>query len=259
MHQYLFFIGGWPIRFYGIFFTLGILSGCIMAYFLLQKEGHHWKEHMFNLGLVIAFFGIIGGRLWDVFFFDWGYYHDHLLQIPFVWQGGMAIQGGVILASIAAYFYLKKYKIPVLPFADTVAPAIILGQAVGRIANFMNGDAFGHPTGSDFGLLSPHTTLAYKAYGSQPLWPAEVWECQGDLLIFVLLIWYICEKRPRGTVICLYVMLYSLLRFFLEYFRGDYVHLTFGLKSAQVTALGGFMIATALFIYFYWKNHSLKD
>ena len=139
MHQYLFFIGGWPIRFYGIFFTLGILSGCIMAYFLLQKEGHHWEEHMFNLGLVIAFFGIIGGRLWDVFFFDWGYYHDHLLQIPFVWQGGMAIQGGVILASISAYFYLKKYKIPVLPFADTVAPAIILGQAVGRIANFMNG------------------------------------------------------------------------------------------------------------------------
>lgn len=115
--------------------------------------------------------------------FDWEYYHNHLLEIPYVWQGGMSIQGGIIFACIAAYFYLKKNQIPVLPFADTVTPGIVLGQAVGRIANFMNGDAFGHPTGQDFGLLYPDTTLAYHTYGSQPLWPAEVWECQGDLLI----------------------------------------------------------------------------
>ena len=98
---------------------------------------------MFDLGLVIAFAGIVGGRLWDVFFFDWEYYHNHLLEIPpYIWQGGMAIQGGIIFACIAAYFYLKKHQIPVLPFADTVTPGIILGQAIGRIANFMNGDAF---------------------------------------------------------------------------------------------------------------------
>lgn len=63
----------------------------------------------------------------------------------------------------------------------------------------MNGDAFGHPTGQDFGLLYPDTTLAYHTYGAQPLWPAEVWECQGDLLIFVLLLWYGCKTRTEGT------------------------------------------------------------
>ena len=83
----------------------------------------------------------------SIFFFDWDYYHDHLTEIPYVWQGGMAIQGGVIFACVAAYFFLKKKNIPILPFADIVTPAIILGQSVGRIANFMNGDAFGHPTG----------------------------------------------------------------------------------------------------------------
>ena len=99
MHQYVTFIGGFPIRFYGIFFSLGIIFGCVMAYYLLKKDGRGWHEIMFDLGLTIAFIGIIGGRLWDVFFFDWGYYHNHLLEIPYVWQGGMAIQGGVIFAA----------------------------------------------------------------------------------------------------------------------------------------------------------------
>ena len=84
MHQYLTFIGGFPIRFYGIFFSLAIIFGCIMAYFLLKKSRTGWEECIFDLGLTIAFFGIIGGRLWDVFFFDWDYYHDHLTEIPYV-------------------------------------------------------------------------------------------------------------------------------------------------------------------------------
>ena len=78
MHQYLFFIGDFPIRLYGIFFSLGIISGCITAYFLLKKDRRGWESHIFDLGLVIAFAGIIGGRLWDVFFFDWEYYHNPL-------------------------------------------------------------------------------------------------------------------------------------------------------------------------------------
>ena len=88
MHQYVTFIGGFPIRFYGIFFSLGIIFGCIMAYYLLKKDGRGWHEHVFDLGITIAFVGIIGGRLWDVFFFDWDYYHNHLLEIPYVWRHG---------------------------------------------------------------------------------------------------------------------------------------------------------------------------
>jgi len=189
-----------------------------------------------------------------VFFFDWDYYGDHLTEIFNVWQGGMAIQGGLVFACTAAYFFLKKRNIPILPFADTVAPSVILGQAVGRIANFMNGDAFGHPTGGGFGLLYPSTTLAYRTYGAQPLWPAEVWECQGDILIFVVLLWYSCARRAHGTVFCLYVMLYSLLRFFLEYLRGDYSALLLGLKSAQLTSLAAFTVSALCFLYFYFKD-----
>lgn len=259
MHQYVTFIGDFPLRFYGIFFSLGIISGCLVAYFLLKKDGRGWEQHLFDLGLLIAFAGILGGRLWDVFFFDWDYYGNHLLEIPFVWQGGMAIQGGLVFACTAAYFYLKKHRIPILPFADTVAPAIILGQAVGRIANFMNGDAFGHPTGGDFGLLYPSTTLAYQTYGAQPLWPAEVWECQGDIIIFVILLWASCFKHAKGTIFCLYIMLYSLLRFFLEFLRGDYGTLLWGLKSAQLTSLAAFTAAALFCLYFYLKEKDEED
>ena len=259
MHQYLFFIGDFPIRLYGIFFSLGILSGCICGYFLLKKDGRGWEEHMFDFGLVIAFSGILGGRLWDVFFFDWDYYHDHLLEIPYVWQGGMAIQGGLLFAFVAAFIYLKKHDIPVLDFADTVCPSVILGQAVGRIANFMNGDAFGHPTGGDFGLLYPNTTLAYATYGDQPLWPAEVWECQGDILIFVVLLWYLSFRHAKGTAFCLYIMLYAVLRFFLENFRGDYGTLAFGLKSAQLTSIAAFVIAAVCAVIFTLRDKEIKD
>ena len=76
----------------------------------------------------------------------------------------MAIQGGVVLGSIVGILYTRYYKIDTWALADIIAPAIILGQALGRIANLLNGDAFGHPTGSSFGIIYPTTTLAYQTY-----------------------------------------------------------------------------------------------
>lgn len=253
MHQYLTFIGDFPIRFYGIFFSLGILSGCITAYFLLKKTAAAGRAIFSTSASPLPSPASSAGGSGTSSSLTGIIIMTTCWRSPYVWQGGMAIQGGLIFACTAAYIYLRKNKIPVLPFADTVAPAVILGQAVGRIANFMNGDAFGHPTGEAFGLLYPHTTLAYRTYGAQPLWPAEVWECQGDILIFVLLLWYSCFRHAKGTVFCLYVMLYSLLRFFLEYLRGDYGTLLLGLKSAQLTSLAAFTIAALCFLYFHFR------
>ena len=73
----------------------------------------------------------------------------------------MAIQGGLLFGAIAGILYTKYHHIDTWAFADLLAPAIILGQSIGRMANLMNGDAFGHPTGGDFGIVYPDTTLAY--------------------------------------------------------------------------------------------------
>ena len=190
-----------------------------------------------------------------MFFFDWSYYQNHLSEILNVWQGGMAVQGGIIFGVTAGALYAKTKGLDVIHLADLMAPAIVLGQALGRCANLLNGDAFGAPTGGDFGLLYPSTTLAHRIYGDQPLWPAEVWECQLDIVIFALLLIFRCSNYKKGQCFTLYVMLYSVARFFLEYFRGDYNHLVFGiLKSAQMTSVIAFIFALIAFIYFRFRR-----
>ena len=250
MHQYLFFIGDFPIRAYGVMLALAIISGASVAYFLLKKDGRGWHEHIIDFSITVAIAGLIGARLWDVFFFDWHYYSNHLLEIPYVWQGGMAIQGGVVFGTLAGFWFVKKHNIDAWAFADVFAPALILAQSVGRMANLFNGDAFGHPTGGNFGILYPESTLAYRTYGNQPLWPAEIWEGQIDILIFVALLLFSSFKHAKGQVFLLYAILYSAARFFLEFLRGDYVNLTMGLKSAQMTSLIVMIVGVCVFIYF---------
>ena len=144
-------------------------------------------------------------------------------------------------------------------FADIFAPALILAQSVGRMANLFNGDAFGHPTGGNFGILYPESTLAYRTYGNQPLWPAEIWEGQIDILIFVILLLFSSFKHAKGQVFVLYAILYSAARFCLEFLRGDYVNLTMGLKSAQMTSLIVMIVGICLFIYFGYLDKKQQD
>lgn len=258
MHQYLFFIGDFPIRSYGLVLSMSIILATGVAYFLTKQDGR-WHDHVIDIGIYCGLGGIVGARLWDVFFFDWDYYQHHLNEIFYVWQGGMAIQGGIFLGTIVGILYTKYHKIDTWAFADTVAPAIIFGQALGRIANLLNGDAFGHPTGSSFGIIYPTTTLAYQTYGNQPLWPAEIWEGQIDIVIFALLLIFRSIGHAKGQAFILYTMLYSLARFFLEYLRGDYTNLVLGLKSAQWTSLIVFIIGLCLFIWCGMRERKIKS
>lgn len=249
MHQYLFFVGDFPIRAYGLILSLSIILATGVAYFLAKQDGR-WHNHIVDIGIYSGIAGIVGARLWDVFFFDWAYYSHHLSEIFYVWQGGMAIQGGIVFGVGAGIIYAKRYKIDILALADIVAPAIILGQAIGRCANLLNGDAFGAPTGGNFGIIYPETTLAYHTYGAQPLWPAEVWEGQIDFVIFALLLIFRAFPHAKGQAFSLYIMLYSLARFGLEFLRGDYATPVFlSFTSAQTTSLVAFILALIFFIY----------
>lgn len=249
MHQYLFFVGDFPIRAYGLILSLSIILATGVAYFLAKQDGR-WHNHIVDIGIYSGIAGIVGARLWDVFFFDWAYYSHHLSEIFYVWQGGMAIQGGIVFGVGAGIIYARRHKIDILALADIVAPAIILGQAIGRCANLLNGDAFGAPTGGNFGIIYPETTLAYHTYGAQPLWPAEVWEGQIDFVIFALLLIFRAFPHAKGQAFSLYIMLYSLVRFGLEFLRGDYATPVFlSFTSAQTTSLVAFILALIFFIY----------
>jgi len=249
LHQYLTFIGGFPIRMYGICLCTAIFMAIATAYFLAKQDGR-WHKHVLDIGIYGGFAGLIGARLWDVFFFDWAYYQNHLSEIPYVWQGGMAVQGGMLAGFLAGVIYCKLHGIDWVALADIVCPSMILGQAIGRMANLLNGDAFGAPTGGDFGIIYPEGTLARATYGTQPLWPAEVWEGQLDVVIFALLLLFNSFEHPKGQTVCVYVFLYSLERFCLEFLRGDYSSpVLFGFDSAQTSALCFMLLAAVMYFY----------
>ena len=260
MHQYLFYIGDFPIRAYGLVLSLSIILATGTGYFFAKQDGRGWEKHIVDMGIYCGSAGLLGARLWDVFFFDWDYYQNHLTEVLNVWQGGMAVQGGILLGVLTGILYTKRHHIDTWALADILAPSIILGQALGRCANLLNGDAFGAPTGTGFGILYPSTTLAYHTYGNQPLWPAEIWEGQLDLAIFAILLIFRSTNHIKGQCFALYVMLYSLARFFLEYLRGDYTQLVAGLfKSAQMTSLTAFSLALAVFLWLKWKHRPKKE
>ena len=133
MHQFLFYIGDFPIRAYGLVLSLSIVLATGVAYFLAKQDGR-WHHHIADMGIYCGLAGILGSRLWDVFFFDWDYYRDHLSEILNVWQGGMAIQGGIVLGAVVGILYTKRHGIDSWALADIVCPAVILGQALGRCA-----------------------------------------------------------------------------------------------------------------------------
>jgi len=251
MHQYWFFIGSFPLRAYGTFFILGFSGGLAITMYLLKAEGmEKYSEHMLNMSIWLLLAGLIGARVWQVFFFDWDFYSQNPGEIVAIWHGGLSIQGGVVGALLAGILYVKKYRLPLWKLADLAGPGLILGQSIGRDANLMNGDAFGDPNHAGFGLVYPPGTLAYDTYGHQTLWPAEVWEGQGDILIFVILILLLRWRRlPPGFIFLSYVFLYNLERFFLEMLRGDSPRFLFGWTAAQWTAAPAVVISLALAFY----------
>ena len=258
MHQYLFYIGDFPVRAYGLVLSLSIILATGVGYFLAKQDGRY-HNHVVDLGIYCGLSGLLGARLWDVFFFDWDYYSHHLTEILNVWQGGMAIQGGVILGVAVGILYCRRHSIDILAMMDISAPAIIFGQGLGRCANLLNGDAFGAPTGGSFGIIYPSTTLAHHTYGNQPLWPAEIWEGQLDFVIFAILLLFRAYPHVKGQAFSLYVMLYCAARFFLEFLRGDYAAPVLGLfTSAQMTSITGFTLALICFIALQIKGHKDK-
>lgn len=249
--------GAFAVRSYGLVVAVAILLAAGTAYFL--AKGTPYRQHIGNLLFYVLIGGVAGARIWHVFFFQWDYYSRHLGEIIAFWNGGIAIQGALIGGIGAAVVYCRKYKLSFWEMADILAPAIILGQAIGRIACFLNADAFGAPTGSGFGIVYPPGTLAFERYGSSPLWPAEVWEGQIDFIIFGILLSLKNIRLPVGTLFLGYNMMYALARFLLEFLRGDSPRYAWGWTAGQWTSMTVLALACLLVLYFCSKELRKKE
>jgi phosphatidylglycerol---prolipoprotein diacylglyceryl transferase len=259
LHPFLAYIGSFPIRSYSLLFISAYLLGLGITVTLAKLKGRNeLVVHILDLSIPMFLGAIVGSRFWQVFLFDWGYYSKHPSEIVAIWHGGLSIQGGIVGALIVGIWYIKKHNLSFWEMADLFAPGLVLGQSIGRDANLMNGDAFGDPTGSNFGMLYPVGSNARDTFGDQPLWPAEVWEGQMDVILFAILFILLQRKLKRGYLFVIYNILYSIGRFLLELLRGDTPRY-WGLTTAQWTAIGMILLSIGAWIYLSLNSRNSQE
>ena len=227
-------LGPVPINWYG----LGFAAAFLLGWWLVWRWSHdcaHLRAHLDRLLLWIAIGTVLGARLYYVVQNGPLSYLHHPWQIVAVWEGGLAYFGGLFGAVAAALLYSRHYHLPFLPVADRFAPAIAIGSAVGRIACGLDGMDYGTSTRMPWGVIYTHPN-SYAPLDGVPRHPDQYYELLGDLLIAYVLI-KMRGRFPDGALFFSYLVLFSLLRFFVFFFRGNVEAVALGLKNAQWTAL----------------------
>ncbi|MCM3631856.1 prolipoprotein diacylglyceryl transferase [Paenibacillus camelliae] len=247
MYKDLFHIFGYTVQSHAVMSVIAIFLGFGVALTLMRKTTYY--EHIYKSIFWAIIGAIIGARLWHVFVFHWPYYMQHPGQIVAIWQGGISVLGAIVGGSVALIIYCLKHRLDFLDLGDYLSPAMMLGMGVGRIACFLTGDAFGRPTGREFGITYPKGTIAYNTYGDQPLWPVISWEIQADFVVFAILLYLFGKRLPKGFLFFVYLLLYGTVRFFLEFFRGDSERFALNLTGGQWTSLGFIIVGLVLGIW----------
>jgi len=215
---------GIAVRWYGILISSGMIIGTILALREAKRLGLD-ENLIIDFILVMIPSAIIGARLYYVIF-DWSQYNGDVMRMINIREGGLAIHGGVIGGVIAGIIYTRVKKIDFWQLADIIAPSLILGQSIGRWGNFINQEAHGGPTDLPWGIMvdgvKVHPTFLYES----------IW----NFAIFIFLMSYRKKKKFDGELFYIYLVLYSVGRFFIEGMRTD--SLMMGpLRVAQVLSL----------------------
>ena len=247
-----FHLGPLTIRWYGILMAVAIALGCWIASREAKRSGLD-SEKLLSAGQWAIIAGLIGARLYEVIF-NWDYYGRYPEKIVAVWEGGLAIHGGLIAGVLVGLWMARRAGRPLLPAVDVAAPAIALGQAIGRWGNFFNEEAFGTPTDLPWKLhiSAPNRPPEYAL--AEYFHPTFLYESLWDLAIFAVLMTLRARGRVRpGTVFFLYVGLYSVGRFFIEFIRLDSFWLG-PFRVPQIASLVGMCVAVAGLLYLHRRS-----
>src|SRR5215212_11592615 len=237
-------IGPFQLGWHGIFSMLGLLAGVWLGLWRMRQLGIDTDAVASGLGWVI-FGAVIGARLFHVLD-HLSYYAQHPADIVAVWQGGIAVYGGFIGGVLAGVVGAWRLGLPVWRCLDAATPAMLVGQAVGRIGCFVNGDAWGAPTGCPCGVVywHEHALLPPELLGV-PTHPYPLYEIAGVALVPGL-VWLAVRRGSRpGTAFLLATVGYAALRFALTFVRQEPI-VALGLQEAQLIALGTGAVALAI-------------
>lgn len=241
-------IGPVSIYWYGVIIGTGVLLALYIATREAERRGLS-KELFVDLVLFAVPIAIICARIYYVVF-KWDYYSQHLNEIPQIWQGGIAIHGGLLGAVATGLVFAKVKGVSFWKLADIAAPSIILGQAIGRWGNFMNQEAHGGPVTREFleGLHLPDFIINQMYINGTYYHPTFLYESLWNIAGFALLIALRRVNLRRGEMFLTYMIWYSIGRFFVEGMRTDSLMLTEMLRIAQVISLFFTALAVVLLI-----------
>ena len=244
-------IGPIKIYWYGIIIALAMLIGISLATKEAQKLGLE-EDTMVDMALWAIPIGFIGARLYYVLF-KWDYYIQNPSEIIAIWNGGIAIYGGLIAGGLAVYWFARRKKMTLTLLLDILAPSVLLAQSIGRWGNFINQEAHGGAVSRQFleTLYLPEFIIEQMNINGTYYHPTFLYESLWSLLGFILLIILRSQKGllRRGEVALSYVIWYSFGRFFIEGMRTDSLWIGDIMRASQVLSLVLFISAIVLWIY----------
>ena len=265
MYPIAFHIGSFAVHWYGIFIGIGFLASfCLLL--KLKRYAGLTTDQIYNISMIALFAGVIGARIFYVVQF-WDQFRGRgLLAILNVHEGGLVFYGGFILAFTAECIYAKwptvrrllglkekkptdgsepRKDISILALLDILGPAMALAHAFGRVSCFMQGCCFGKPAPNGFPLAvrfpvgSPaaHRYPSLLTGGSEPVYPVQLFESAGNILMCVVLLLLLRKRKYAGTIGGVYLILYGVMRFLIEFMRGDHTDSILGLTPSQFIAV----------------------
>lgn len=289
MHPVLFELGGFQIRFYGLMYAIAFFVGIEIAKYM-AKEKNYDPKIIENYAFVAMISGLLGGRLYYVAF-NLPYYLSHPAEILATWHGGMAIHGGIIGGIIGTFIYAHFKKLNPLTLGDFAAAPLMLGQALGRFGNFMNGEIHGVPVftpwkviftlkpsfyqwynsylNSDiftriqyknlvpWGIVFPVTSPAGDEFPNTPLHPAMLYELILNFIAFLFIFFVLRKKKNKapGYIWWNYIIIYSLIRIFVSFFRAEDL-MILGLRAPHLVSI--IMIIFSLIMLYIGKHNMNK-
>ena len=240
-------IGPLVIRWYGVMYLIGFAASYFLVKEQIKKRGlplsSDFLESLFTyiiLGLVI------GARLGYVLFYDLTAYMNHPLEIFAVWHGGMSFHGGLIGSVVCGVWYCKRSRADAWLVADLVSATAPIGLGMGRLGNFINGELYGRVTDMPWGMIFPNGGLL-------PRHPSQLYEFFLEGVVLFAVLWTMKDRvRRSGVLLSLFIMLYGVIRFLVEFFREPdsqlgFVlgHFTMGQVLSTCTVLGGAVLFLA--------------
>jgi phosphatidylglycerol:prolipoprotein diacylglycerol transferase len=239
-------LGTFTIGTYGLFYAAGFLLALRLAVGLARREGIE-AGRIVDLGIVALLAGFVGAK-GLLYLLDARYYWEHPAEIWRSLRSAGVFYGGFALAAAASLYYVRRHRLPLGKVADLSAPAIALGQAVGRLGCFAAGCCYGKICHRPWAVTFTDPE-AFRLTGvtlGVPLHPTQLYHALADFVILGVTLWAIRRRRFAGQVFWIYVLLYAVFRFIVEFFRGDEARgLFFGgaLSTSQLLSIPAAAVA----------------